>query len=302
VTRVLLVLLDGVGAGRRDPAVNPLAREGLRFLGNFEDDPPGKALPRGGRFVPLDACLGVDGLPQSATGQTTLLTGVNAPAAIGRHLPGFPNRALRSILLERSVLRRATEAGRRAGFLNAYRPRFFEAQAALRGGPESASTVANRAAGLPFATLDDLRGGRAVYHDLTGRDLVERGHDVPVRSPEEAGLVAARRLREVDLLFFEFFRTDLAGHARDAAFALEEAARFELFLEAVLAASDLEETLVLVASDHGNLEDLTFRGHTRNPAQALLFGAGSAGAAGRMASLVDVVPVVLAALGIPAET
>ena len=151
---MLLVLLDGVGAGRRDAGVNPLARPGVRFLANFEDDAPGKPLPRGGRFVPLDACLGVDGLPQSATGQTALLTGVNAAAEIGRHLPGFPNAALRKILRERSILRHAASRGRRAAFINAFRPRFFELGEAVFDRPLSASTNANF--GLPFADLEDL--------------------------------------------------------------------------------------------------------------------------------------------------
>jgi hypothetical protein len=288
--RALLILLDGVGAGRRDPSVNPLTRPGVRFLANFEDDPPGKPLPRGGRFVPVDATLGVDGLPQSATGQTALLTGENAPALLGRHLPGFPNARLRKVLRERSVLRRLADRGRRVAFANAFRPRFFELGEAVWKRPLSASTNANF--GLPFRDLDDLRAGRAVYHDVTGRDLVARGLDVPVRTPEEAGVVLATLAMENDLTFFEFFRTDLAGHARELAFALDEVARFELFLEAALAATDLAETLVLVVADHGNVEDLTFRGHTRNPAQGLLFGARAGEAAGRLARLTDVAEIL----------
>ncbi|HXT50199.1 MAG TPA: phosphoglyceromutase, partial [Thermoanaerobaculia bacterium] len=38
----------------------------------------------------LDAVLGVPGLPQSGTGQTTLFTGVNAQASIGHHVPALP--------------------------------------------------------------------------------------------------------------------------------------------------------------------------------------------------------------------
>jgi 2,3-bisphosphoglycerate-independent phosphoglycerate mutase len=272
--RVLLVLLDGVGAGSRDPSVNPLAHSGVRFLANFEDDAPGKPLPRGGRFVPLDACLGVAGLPQSATGQTAIFTGVNAPALLGMHLPGFPNERLRDVLRERSVLKRAAEAGRRVAFLNAYRPRFFELGEAVWRRPMSATSWANRAAGLPFRTLDDLRDGRALYHEFTNAELRHRGLDVPERRPEEAGAILAALAGGLDLALYEFFRTDLAGHSREMGFALEEVARFELMLEACLAATDLEESAVLVVSDHGNLEDLSFRGHTRNPAQALVFGAG----------------------------
>ena len=42
----------------------------------------------------LDARLGVPGLPQSATGQTTILTGHNGPAIIGEHYGPYPNQPL----------------------------------------------------------------------------------------------------------------------------------------------------------------------------------------------------------------
>ncbi len=292
--RVLLVLLDGVGAGARDAAINPLMRDGIRFLANFEDDPSGKPVARDGFFAPLDACLGVEGLPQSATGHTALLTGVNASARLGRHLPGFPNAKLNAILREDSILLRLAAMGRRVAFVNAFRPRFFEMGDAVWRRPLSSSTNANF--GLPFRTLDDLRSGRAVYHDITNRDLIERDFDVPGRTPEESGVILANLAEESDFTFFEFFRTDFAGHSQDHEFAHDEIARFELFLEAVLAATDLESTLVIVAADHGNLEDLSFRGHTRNPAQGLVFGAGAGEAVVSLTSLVDVAPLVLSIL------
>jgi 2,3-bisphosphoglycerate-independent phosphoglycerate mutase len=286
----LLILLDGVGAGRRDPEINPLTHPGVRFLANFEDEGPGKEIPRDGRFIPIDACLGVDGLPQSATGQTALLTGVDAPSEIGRHLPGFPNARLREVLREHSILRRLADRGRRVAFVNAFRPRFFELGDAVFSRPLSASTNANF--GLRFADLGDLSAGRALYHDITNRDLVARGFPVPVRTPQEAGLILAGLVGERDFTFFEFFRTDLAGHSREFEFALDEIGRFELFLEALLAGIDASDTLVLVVADHGNIEDLSFKGHTRNPAQALAFGAAGDEAAGRLRRLTDVAPFI----------
>jgi hypothetical protein len=49
-------------------------------------------------LLALDAGLGVSGLPQSATGQATLLTGINVPAALGYHYGPKPNRAVAEIL------------------------------------------------------------------------------------------------------------------------------------------------------------------------------------------------------------
>ncbi|MDQ2998229.1 MAG: aminotransferase class I/II-fold pyridoxal phosphate-dependent enzyme, partial [Chloroflexota bacterium] len=52
-------------------------------------------------FKAIDATLGVDGLPQSGTGQTALLAGFNAAALHGRHQPHVPPVALRALLAER---------------------------------------------------------------------------------------------------------------------------------------------------------------------------------------------------------
>ena len=112
------MFVDGVGAGAADAASNPLAR-GEFLLSRFADG-SGAALPGGGGAALLDARLGVPGRPQSATGQATLLTGENAPALLGRHLLGFPDRTLRELLERRSIFRRLAAGGLRAAFANAY--------------------------------------------------------------------------------------------------------------------------------------------------------------------------------------
>jgi len=292
---VLMFFVDGVGAGERDPDRNPFARIDARYFGNWRDDPSGKPLPRGGFFVPADARLGVPGLPQSATGQTTLLTGVNAPRLIGRHLSGFPNEALRSLLSERSILRTVVDRGGAADFVNVFHPEFHAAGERVFERPLSATTWATRAAGLPYSTIDELRAREAIHHEFTNREMQRRGYDVPEFSPEEAALILAARSTRFDLTLYEVFRTDLAGHRQDMEIAMSQAAEIEIFLEALLAAVDLEETLVVVCSDHGNLEDLSFRGHNENPAQTLLFGPEAAERARGIADLADVGQTILAA-------
>src|SRR5207249_8232782 len=71
-------------------------------------------LPYDGFWKPLDATLGVPGLPQSATGQATILTGVNAPRRVGRHVSAIPNRRVRELLEEDNLFRVLGRAGRRA--------------------------------------------------------------------------------------------------------------------------------------------------------------------------------------------
>ena len=101
---VLLIFIDGLGIGARRPE-NPLHTLGEEAapLAVFEDEEP--QLPFGGLLTRTDARLGVEGRPQSASGQTTILTGVNAPALLGYHKQGFPNAAMREIIREHSAER-----------------------------------------------------------------------------------------------------------------------------------------------------------------------------------------------------
>ena len=175
---VLLFFIDGLGIGSRGIS-NPL--DGLQDaapLAVFKNEPPAMST-LDGVLVPTDACLGIEGRPQSASGQTTILTGVNAPALLGYHKQGFPNKALLEIIREHSLFLKLKHAGvAPITFANAYTKRFFEDRPRW----VSATTAAVEAAGLPFRTIDDLRNGRAVFQDFTNRMLIERGEDVPLRT------------------------------------------------------------------------------------------------------------------------
>src|SRR5258706_14514228 len=183
---VLLFFIDGLGIGTRGPH-NPF--EGLDDaapLGMFQDESP--VLPFNGLLAPTDACLGVEGRPQSASGQTTILTGVNAPASIGYHKQGFPNQALLDIIREHSIFLQLKRAGvNEITFANTYTQQFFE----RRPRWISATTAAVEAAGLRFNIVSDLKAGRAVFHDFTNATLIEHGENVYLRTPEEAGEVLA---------------------------------------------------------------------------------------------------------------
>lgn len=279
---VLFVFVDGLGAGARDPAVNPLAR-GEFLLSRFEDG-TGARLPAGGRAALADACLGVPGRPQSATGQSTILSGENAPLALGRHLLGFPNAALREWLASRSIFRRLAREGRRAAFANAYpvahlralglpaegEPE-FDLRALRRRARPSATTVAFAAGGGRFRTWGEAREGRALTADITGTRANGYGAGIPRRSPEAAARILLDLARGSDLTLFEFFESDEAGHAQSMDRALEVLRRLDRFLRALVDRLPAGDSLV-VASDHGNLEDLSSRNHTRAPVPVLGFG------------------------------
>ena len=92
---IILIFIDGLGLGLDDPEINPLLTADLSNIQNLLQVGPTQKAVGPGIIRPnwiikaIDARLGVSGLPQSATGQTTLFTGVNAPKITGRHINAF---------------------------------------------------------------------------------------------------------------------------------------------------------------------------------------------------------------------
>jgi hypothetical protein len=281
--RVALLFIDGVGVGSRDPHFNPLAR-GEWLLSQFEDG-TGTSLPGGGLSL-LETTFGVPGRPQSATNQTAILTGEPAPRLVGRHVLGFPDAALREILLRASVVKRLVAARHRATFVNGY-PAGYLAALGLPHAPArvpdvvipakarrrlrpSSTTLAFAAGEVPLRTLEQYRAGEALAHDVTGERGRARGMDIPLRTPEEAAEIFWRTAEGVDFTLFEHFLADEAGHARDMALAESALGTFDAFARAVLRRRPVDAR-VLVCSDHGNVEDLRIRNHTRAPVALLSF-------------------------------
>src|SRR6266850_269082 len=232
-----------------------------------------------------------------ATGQTAILTGVNAPAVMGHHLSGFPGPTLRRVLFEHSILKQVRERGRSATFLNAFRPEYFEMPHAQRR--LSATSLATLASGARFRSWEDLLEGRAVTHDLTHWRMRERGYELPERTPEEAGAIIAEEAMQNDLSLFEYFETDRAGHAQDRERAMRCLGDLNRALETVLDRADLGRLTVMVVSDHGNLEDLTVKTHTLNPAIFAAWGPATGEPdAVTPRRLTDIAPFTLHMLGL----
>ena len=285
---VLLFFIDGLGIGTRGP-FNPLDNlPNAAPLAVFQNETPESFLD--GIVVPTDPRLGVEGRPQSASGQTTILTGVNAPAAVGYHKQGFPNKALREIITEHSIFRQLTQAGvQPITFANAYTSRFFDERPRWI----SATTAAVEAAGLPFRTIADVQSGRAVFMDYTNRFLIERGEDVSERSEPEAATVLSHVVRENRFTLYEYFITDKVGHAQDMAAAKSILTSLALFIRELLLRLDLENTTVILTSDHGNIEDLSLRNHTLHDVPTIIWGARREHAAARIKTLADITPAIV---------
>lgn len=293
---MLLFFIDGIGVGSDDPDVNLLATGEFPTLRLTESQRPDSSVGPPIIAHGLDPSMGVPGLPQSATGQTAILTGVNAPRHMGMHISGFPGPGLRALLFEHSILKRVRERGRDASFLNAFRPSFFQTPEVRRR--LSATSLATLASGAHFRSWEDVVQGRAVVHDLTHWRMRERGYDIPERSPEEAGMIIAREAMRQDFSLFEYFETDRAGHDRDRDRARRCLRDLDRALDTVLRSVDLEATTVLVASDHGNIEDSTVKTHTLNPAYFAAWGAGAHANGANVRALTDLAPLAMRVLGV----
>jgi 2,3-bisphosphoglycerate-independent phosphoglycerate mutase len=290
-SNVLLFFIDGLGIGTRGPH-NPLDDlDHVAPLAVFQNEEPETFLD--GIVVPTDPCLGVPGRPQSASGQTTILTGVNAPAQLGYHKQGFPNQALRDIIQEHSIFRQLRVAGvEPITFANAYSRRFFEERPRW----VSATTAAVEAADLNFRTIDDVRAGAAVFMDYTNRFLIEKGEDVTERSEAEAAVVLASIAGQNRFTLYEYFITDKVGHAQDLPLAKVVLTSLAKFIRELLIRLDLKRTTVILTSDHGNIEDLSSRNHTLNQVPTIIWGAQSWRIAARIKTLADITPAIVSQL------
>ncbi len=298
--RALLIFLDGVGIGPDDPARNPFLtarlptlRSLLGRLPTLRDPAPST---RVAAVVPLDATLGVPGRPQSGTGQTTLLTGLDAVREFGRHFGPWTPVKLRPVLAAHNLLRTAVDHGRTVAFANAY----------PEGYPTGIKTRLVAAPPLAALSVDalDRHVGHLERGEAVASDIVNDGwkthlgaRHLPDITPEEAGRNLAAISARADLTLFAHYATDHAGHHGGMPRAVRALERVDRFLSGLVAALD-PGTLVVIASDHGNIEDTTGK-HTRNP----VMGAFARGAGlgtlplERLRTIQDVAPFILERIG-----
>jgi len=281
---VVLIFVDGLGLGKLDPAINPLINVDFKCL---------TALLNEKFCIPTDASLGVDGLPQSATGQTAILTGINAPRAIGKHINGFPTKALKRLLKEQSILKRLKNKGLRVTNANMYTKEYLEKVIADDNKINaSATTLATLAAHIPFRLVNDMVKERAVYQDITNEILIDRGFDVPLRTPKRAGHILAELSKEYDFVLYEYFQTDLAGHSKNKVWCTKVLQDLNDMLEGLILNIDFTKSLLVVTSDHGNIEDLSVSTHTLNKVPTILKGRNAEDIAVNIRNITDIAQVI----------
>ncbi|GAB4581567.1 MAG: metalloenzyme [Anaerolineales bacterium] len=275
----LFLFLDGVGLGKDDPAINPFSKAALPNLNTLLNGQPFtvNAAPLVNGRATLhawDARLGIPGLPQSASGQATLLTGKNVPRLIGEHYGPKPNPPIAEILRGETVFTLLKKQGFSTALLGAYPPGYFQV---IQSGKRmfSAIPMAAHHAGVRLMTKEDLFAGRALSAEFTGHGWREHlgFPDTPLLEPDEAGHLLASLAMGYDFSFFEFWLSDYAGHKQEMGQAVQILENFDAVLGGLLDAWQDDEGLVLLTSDHGNLEDLSTRKHTMNPVPGLVIGA-----------------------------
>lgn len=249
----------------------------------------------------IDATLGVQGVPQSATGQAALLTGVNVPERIGYHFGPWPNQIVVEILDSGNLFSQFKAMNFQAALLNAYPPSYFQA---VDSGKRLYSAIPQAviSAGIPLKNASDLNAGKAISADLTARGWRERLGlpETPILTPLKAGERLANLAQDHEFSFFEYWLSDYAGHEQDMDNACSILRMLDEVLEGLISKWDDQSGLILITSDHGNMEDLSTRRHTLNPVPALLIGAPQLRRqfVNRLSKITDIAPLILEMFGI----
>jgi bisphosphoglycerate-independent phosphoglycerate mutase (AlkP superfamily) len=142
---------------------------------------------------------------------------------------------------------------------------------------------------------EDLIAGRALAADFTNAGWVSQlGYrDIPVYAPAEAGAKLWELAQPHQFVFFEHWHTDLLGHQGELEQAVKVLTTFDGFLGGLLDVMDPASTLVIVGSDHGNVEDCSNRRHTTNPALTLILGAQRHTIAAQVHDLTGFAPAII---------
>ncbi|ABJ77170.1 metalloenzyme [Leptospira borgpetersenii] len=310
---IFYMFIDGIGFGPDDPETNPFSR----YANSFFLPLAGKSIPdnapeslKNTIFLKTDASVGIKGLPQSATGQTSLWTGINACKVLQRHLSGFPTFTLKKIISKYSIIRVLEEYGFKADLLNCYTPAFSEH---VKKNPRhlSASTLIQMASDKPLKGMEDLRQGKGLYMDITHEYLKEFSKGYlndsdelfQIRDPYKTGKSIIRNCKEDNytLCIYEFFLTDKIGHKMHWEAAEKYIGELESFLMGVLEELNSKEDQLIVTSDHGNLENLSVDVHTLNQVPTILYGKYTSQMEKKIRSIVDIPSAIYDVLGIDIE-
>ena len=238
------------------------------------------------------------GLPQSGTGQATLFTGANCALLAGRHYGPYPHSKTKPTISSQNIFQQVKGLhlphAEPNAFANAYPKQFFEkAKARSRW---TVTTLSCIEADVKIRTLSELEKNEAITADLTRkswRSILKLPVDVIDEKKAAEHLAAISNAHPFTLL--EYYHTDKAGHSQSMAKAERTLSSLDAFFDQLYDELDFSKTLLVITSDHGNIEDLSVKSHTLNEVPLVAHGSG-AHHFHRVSSIQDVTPAILAAL------
>lgn len=271
-----MIFIDGVGIGKKDYQYNPFFKYGFKTFEQLFDDIPAidkQRLSKNGCYVfPIDANLGVDGLPQSGTGQVSIFCGMNAPKFIGKHFGPFPYSTTIPVIESLNIFKSYIEADKRACFANAYPQVFFDY---MNSGKTrlNVTALSAKSAGLRLNDVNDVIDGNALTAEITNERWNKNlNYKLNVISPESAAGRLINIALKNDFTLYEFFLTDHLGHGRIADEFDQIYHNLDNFLFTLLTKINNSDLSLIICSDHGNFEDLSVKTHTNNPALGISAG------------------------------
>jgi 2,3-bisphosphoglycerate-independent phosphoglycerate mutase len=296
--RILMLFVDGIGLGAADPAINPFVTAHTPTLWELADgaawtnETPFVQTAQA-TFVPTDAQLGVPGRPQSGSNQAVILTGRNIPKIIGRHYGPKPDQATRALIREGTVLSALRGGGKSAALVDAYPPDLLARIARGKTLPSSIQQAAIDSGQVLFGA-PAVAAGDALTPEWTGDEWHThlRLLDVPILSPQEAGLQLLHISRRYHFTLHSHWMTDYVGHRGTMDQAVRLLERFDGVLGGIIGGMGAND-LVIVTSDHGNLEHMGDRHHTENLVPTVVIGQEHAQFALGIHDLSDIAPRIL---------
>ena len=176
------------------------------------------------------------------------------------------------VIAEKNIFHQLKEIGKSVVFANAFPQRFFDY---TESGKRrlTVTTLSCQLAGVPLLTANDLQRDEGISADFIRAQWPKLGHpEIKPITPRAAGKHLASIVLKHDFTLFEYWLTDHAGHSQKMAFAVEVLERLDEFLSGFLESFDPSNTLLMIVSDHGNIEDLSTKSHTRNRVPCILVG------------------------------
>lgn len=275
MSKVLMIFVDGVGIGENDSTKNIFFTRRFKFINDIFGEVPhlqNQLIEKDGKYIfPTDACLGVSDLPQSGTGQISIFCGINAPSILGRHFGPYPHSELIPFLKKLNIFKSFLDLNKKVVFANAYPKIFFDY---IDSGKKrlSVTSLSCLLSGVPLKSETDLANGNALSAEIdNSRWVTKLNYDLPIITPKLAVERLFKLTEENDFTLFEYFYSDHIGHYRIKDVADEILNTFDEFLYLIL--SNLPDDItLLICSDHGNIEDMSVKMHTRNPALTITAG------------------------------